>query len=503
MDRNQKVLLIYPPNQLLPTETLRPDGSLGLLYLAGALERAGFETDIVDASVGTEKDCLQNTFYKTVLQDNGLVRIGMSEERIRELIADRGYSVVGINSNFTQQTRMALDVARIAKSVDSRILVVVGGTNARNLSERFLNSGYIDAVCLTEGEKIFPRVIHQWFLGNGFGSISGISYRKKKQIIINPALGSDIHDDLDCLSFPAWEKLPFNKYDHIVSSRKLSSEEGVRYAPIMTSRGCPFRCAYCHISTEKEADTFSGGIGSLRLKSISRVLEEMEYLQSLGVKQLYFEDDSLLAKKNRIKTIFERAIKMNFKIANVNGVNLVHFYQRSKKTGVLELDVEYLKLLKSVGFHEVSFPVESASQRILNKYATGKLNLESIDLVHLVTTISRIGIACPINMMIGFPDETEEEMLKSIEFGKRLVDAGAEYCTFFIPIPFPGSKLFDIAIAGGHLGKDFDTDMMNWKNVIMKNTAVPPERIMELREWAWRKANTAEHIRKRIEKNIV
>ena len=57
---NFKCLIIYPPNQLLDIETPRPDGSLGPLYLASALEKIGIETDILDASVGAKNYSLKN-----------------------------------------------------------------------------------------------------------------------------------------------------------------------------------------------------------------------------------------------------------------------------------------------------------------------------------------------------------------------------------------------------------------------------------------------------------
>lgn len=499
MKENPRILLIYPPNQLLSMEMPRPDGSLGLLYLAGALEQAGFETDILDASVGSTQDSLQNTFYRSIKQPNGLFRIGMSRERIQEFIASGGYNVVGINSNFTFQTRMALEVAALIKRLNLDILVIAGGVNARNLSSRFLESGNVDIICLTEGEKIIVQIIKAWMYKRTFDNVSGILYRKNGTYVYNAVKLDDTYTNLDALPFPAWQKLPFQHYDSIISSRSgVSFMSKSRYAPIMTSRGCLFRCAYCHISMEKEDAIKSGNIGTLRFKSVDRVLEEVKRLRNLGVHRLYFEDDSLLAKKDRVKAIFGRIVGMELTIANINGVNLAHF-QRRGSSGKLEIDVEYLELLKSAGFDEISFPVESGSQRILDKYATIKLNLTTLNVIELVKIASRIGIKCPVNMMIGFPDETEQEIYQSIELGKKLVNAGAVYCAFFIPIPFPGSKLFEMAIAQGYLDQNFDSDLMNWMNVTMKNTVVSPERIIEFRDQAWRTANTEEYIKERLQ----
>ena len=92
--KSPRVLLIYPPNQLMDIEIPRPDGSLGPLYLAGALRSEGVEVDLLDASVGTAGDSLRETFFRRTMQPNGLTRIGMTPNRIREHVASGGYDIV-------------------------------------------------------------------------------------------------------------------------------------------------------------------------------------------------------------------------------------------------------------------------------------------------------------------------------------------------------------------------------------------------------------------------
>ncbi len=503
MSKSQpKVLLVYPGNQLMNIEIPRPDGSLGPLYLAGALRNAGFTVEILDASVGANGDSLRETFFRRSLQPNGLTRIGMTPERLQEYFIQGNYDIVGISSNFTPQTRMALEVAKIAKEVNQNTLVIAGGVNARALSDRFLASHLVDVIVLTEGEKIVVDLVRAWQRNASFNEVMGIKYLRLGLPVTRPVTPEMISINLDELPFPAWDLLPFNKYDEINSPHgSITPGKKRRYAPLMTSRGCPFRCEYCHISEEKEAGSSTGDIGSLRLKSIDRVMHEVEILRSLGVTHLYIEDDSLLAKKTRIKDLFHRLTGLGMKISNVNGVNLVHFGIPTSD-GRLEPDVEYLEIMKEAGFDEIVFPVESGNQRILNTYASGKLRLDKLDVLDLVRKAVKTGITCPVNMMVGFPDETEAEMHESVELAKRLIDAGAPYVTFFIPIPFPGSKLYHQAIAGGHLSADFDPDIMNWKNAVMQNTAVPPEKIVEFRDWAWETVNTEAYKRQRKEREI-
>src|SRR3989344_12821 len=190
-----KVLLIYPPNQLMPNEFPRPDGSLGLLYLAGALERAGIEVDVLDASVGTLDDSLEETFNKHVMQDNGLIRIGMTMGRLSEVIADGGYNIVGINSNFTPQTKMALEVAKAAKSVSEDILVMAGGVNARALPERFLAGG-VDVGCLAEGEQVVAKFVRAWKYGQSI-EVSGTRTMRDGAAVRHPIQHGDVLTDLD------------------------------------------------------------------------------------------------------------------------------------------------------------------------------------------------------------------------------------------------------------------------------------------------------------------
>lgn len=490
--KTPKGLLIYPPNQLMDVETPRPDGSLNLLYLAAALEAKGVQTDILDCSVGTAEQTLEDTFYRRIRQENGLIRIGMQFDEIAEYVKKRGYDFIGINSNFTPQTKMAFETARVIKEMNPTIKIYTGGVNARALKERFLQTGYFDAICLTEGELIFPRLA----LGEDRRNIAGIAYVENGVIITNPVDSACFPKELDDLPMPAWDKLPMEKYEQIASPHGVMAVEKAkaRYAPLMTSRGCVFRCMYCHISTEKQ------NIGILRLHSIPRVTAEIDKLISLGVQRIFFEDDTLLAIKPRVKELFRLVKDRHLSIMNVNGVNLINFFdpQKENSEGKWEIDIDFIRLLKDAGFEQLVFPAESGCQRILQKYATNKVNLQKMDLPLLMKTMTQMGIKAPVNMMIGFPDETEEEMGESIALAHKLMEAGAPYVTFFIPIPFPGSKLYEMALEGGYLERDFDPDIMNWKRAVMKNTTVPPEKLEKIRDEANISVNTPKHIENRL-----
>lgn len=108
-----RFILLYPPQHFDPRfGAVKPDGSLGLLYLSSALRNADFDVDLLDVSVGSSISGLDKTFYTHKKLPNGRYRVGMSCDQIVEAVAD--YDVVGISSIFT---------ARIAEIVSSTAYV--------------------------------------------------------------------------------------------------------------------------------------------------------------------------------------------------------------------------------------------------------------------------------------------------------------------------------------------------------------------------------------------
>lgn len=464
MDPNRRIkdprfLLAFPPLQFAADEMVRPDGTLALPYLDAALTAAGFHSQILDMSVGTPKDRLEETFYRRVPLPGNLFRIGMSTERILEEVRD--FDVIAITSIFTQQTSRCFEVSQLIKRAYPDKLLVAGGVNARSLKEHFFDHGF-DAVFLSEGEKPIVQFAH--FLHSGtpcLAEISGITWRHNGRTVSTPVRDRIV--DLDEYPMPSWEKLPNQRYWEI--SRIWGGKEGwmdgeaaPRYAAVFTSRGCPFRCTYCHISNERGGE--AGDIATLRFHSIQRMQREFDKLRSLGVNYLYINDDSFLAKKERVLAILRTLRAYEFALADVNGVNIIHLFKRVGNR--LVVDQELLEALSDAGFRKISLPFESGSQRLLDKYSSGKLNLQQCDVVDLVQQLNKVGLVADGNFMIGYPDESLEELTATFLLARRLMDTGLIGCQFFIVQPFPGTRLFDESIANGQLAPAWHWDELGW-----------------------------------------
>jgi anaerobic magnesium-protoporphyrin IX monomethyl ester cyclase len=468
--RDPRTLLMYSPLQFAPGETSKPDGSLSLAYLAGALRRADLDVRILDCAVGDADAALDDTFFRSTQLPTGLMRVGMSPAAI--LAAAEPYDIIGVSSIFTTQSAMALELVRLIKA-------------------RFFQSG-VDLIAISEADETIVQIARALQGHGSLTSTPGVAFLDENgREVVNPV--GPVVADLDELPLPAWDLLPLAKYWDISRPHGGQFLDGQRipYASLQTSRGCPFRCAYCHISREQDGDA-AGRIGQLRLKSIDRVMQELEILKGLGVQYVFFEDDSLFAKKKRAHALFELVRGCGLSLIDVNGVNICHF--QTNQNGVLDIDVEFIHVLAEAGFEFITLPVESASQRVLDRWASAKWRVDKTNTEALIRAFNRAGIRVSGNYMMGFPDETQGEIFDTVMMAKRHVEQGLNHALFFAVVPFPGTTLFDYVIANGQLDPDFDTDTLRWTKSVLKNLSMSIETLEGIRQTAFLTVNRSEYV---------
>ena len=152
------------------------------------------------------------------------------------------------------------------------------------------------------------------------------------------------------------------------------------------------------------------------------------------------------------------------------------------------VDYELLEAMVEAGFQEITLPFEFVCQRVLNKYATGKLDLRT-DPNSLIRACKDLGLLIGGNYLYGYPDETYDELTETILVAQKHMDAGLDWANLMIAVPFLGTVLYDDAIRGGHLMTDFDPDTMNWMYSTMRNTLITPEVLSYVSKICWRLLN--------------
>ena len=479
-----RVLLLYPPEQRWPGMMVKPNGSLAYPALGGALREINCHVEVYDACIGNDDDDIEE-FYKSVELPSGLVRTGMSDKRILEVVKD--FDIIGITSIFSSQETMVLYCCELIKKHYPEKLLLAGGVNARWRADKFLNKGF-DIIATSEAEETIKEIIHTYRKGSrDWSTVPQIKYIKDGEIINNSQLGKVIMN-LDELPFPAWDLLPNERYWKVRRGHGVAfgKEEEVKYASMMTSLGCPFACTYCHIGKEIKG-SLTQEIGRFRIKSDERVMEELLYLKNeLGVKQVFIEDDSLFGRKKRAIRLLRKIIDLDLRLMDINGINIIHLLKKGKP------DLEVIELMGQAGFTDFSFPFESGNARILKKWSSNKWDINNTDVKGLIEALKKNNIRMDANYIIGFPDETREEVMNTIKFAKQNAEWGVDTSGFFICMPLPGTSMYDYCMEHNLLDKDFNIDKMNWRKANMINTPVSPEELEEIRDKAWEEVNSDE-----------
>lgn len=209
---------------------------------------------------------------------------------------------------------------------------------------------------------------------------------------------------------------------------KRIGHAGVKYSmAVQATRGCPYRCFYC--------DVYKTTLHHFR-RSVDSVFDEVKLLAGMGIKRIEFIDDIFNVKKKDFVNFFNRVKQENLKLS--------FFFPTALKGDLL--DRESIDAMMEGGAVGVNVSLESASPR-MQKVMRKNLNIskfrENLEYIcknypEAVTTL---------NTMHGFPTETEEEALMTLDFILSMKWIHFPY-THIVRI-FPGTDLEKFALEHG------------------------------------------------------
>jgi len=318
----------------------------------------------------------------------------LSKEEQVALLANHNPKYIGL-SMLTLNRFTTIDRIRLIRKILPDTKIIVGGPHASFLAEHILTRvPEIDCIVFGEGEVSLLELVNTWERSGDLGTVQGIVYRDKKNIIKNP--GRRLMTDLSALPHPA---------AHFA------------YDTISTSRGCPFQCAFCSSSQ------YWGR--TIRYHSPEWVVDEIELLyRNHGIREISFNDDLFTLDKNRVVSICREIINRRL---------FIRFRCMSR---VDTLCRERLEWLKKAGCTRIDFGVESGSENML-KAMGKKADVSQIRMAFRMTRDAGIGTGC--FLIVGFPGENDE----SIALTKQLVrDIRPTFCDISSFAMFPDSPIY-------------------------------------------------------------
>jgi anaerobic magnesium-protoporphyrin IX monomethyl ester cyclase len=368
-----KILLIYP--HFLEQRIHEEEITvvpIGLYYVGAMLREKGYDVQILN-----------------------WCRIDRSMAEVDKTLSEERPDIIGF-SVFHANRWGAIDLAHRAKAFFPHVKTVFGGIGATFLWEHLLTHfPQVDYVVLGEGEKSFLDLVRH--IENprdgGLDAIAGIAHRVNGSLRLTapPAL----MDDLDRLPDPAL----YFQFQHIA-----------------TTRGCPGNCTFCG------SPLFWGR--KVRFHSAAYIVDQLERLYQRGIRFFFFSDDTFTAKKTHVISICRKILERGLNITWVAISRVNH------------VDEEILTWMRRAGCIQISYGVESGSERIR---ALFNKNIQRKDIQRAFHLTTRYGMLSRAYFIYGSPEENWDTIQDTLDLMDEIKPLSA---IFYVLDLFPGTTLY-------------------------------------------------------------
>ena len=376
-----RIALVQPPPRSEFDKHWARFAGLGIAYIAGSLRAAGHTIDMLDGKLA----------HMTV------------DDIVHAVRADRP-DLVGITCMTVEYPR-AVQIARRIKDDRADLPIVVGGAHVNAVGKQALDEGEaFDFACVGEGEYLARELAAALERSTDPSGIPGLVSRDGGAVVTAPPRLPP--DDYDALPFPAWDL--FRPVDTI---------------PLITHRGCPFRCVFCsHNSGFKP-----------RYRTPANVLDEVEeVLARYRPKRIRIEDETFGLHMGRTKAILEEIISRG----------LHRRITFSAQTRVDRVDEEFMRLLKTANFETLELGVESGNPDVLLKTEKG-ITLDQVEHAVALAKANDLRVWC--KFILGHPDESRDTIRDTIDFIAKI---NPHKLSVSIMTPFPGTPIHEMALRG-------------------------------------------------------
>ena len=358
--KNRKIIL----TTLSPKTHRTAEENLGIEYLKASLTKSGYDVIIID---GWLNELSVDEVYDKIINIKDILFVGIS--------------------SYMSNTAPTVDLIAKLKKYDNNIKIACGGFGPTFYPNEYLNAGS-DYIIRGEGEIAIVNLANHIKENKIPVDVNNIGYKNNGEIILN-SMGCLIAD-LDSIPFPKRDTMD------VVMKNKSSVN-------ILTSRGCSGNCEFCSvISFFRLAD---GRVW--RTRSINNIVDEIEQLYKLGIRNIKAVDDSFIDGTRDEKWCKEFADEI--KKRNIN-VRLRGQIRADKITDNI------LKDLKRAGFFSFACGIENGSKTALsrmNKKATLEDNIKALELFKKHSYIVQMGY------ILFDLETTMKELEENYEFLRR------------------------------------------------------------------------------------
>ncbi|MBU1908600.1 MAG: B12-binding domain-containing radical SAM protein, partial [Verrucomicrobia bacterium] len=260
--------------------------------------------------------------------------------------------------------------------------------------------------------------------GTSLSKVAGLCFKENGRVTRTP---DRPFADLASLPEPAYHLVDIERY------RVAPLLTGEKSLPLLTSRGCPFRCTYCY-NVRFNHRTWR----ALPAGEVVRRMRSMK--ERFGISGVLLLDDNFFCNLGRVREVCRLLIEQRLGLA-VHNANC-------RADTVVRLDDELLGLLKKAGFTQILIGVESGSPGVLERM---KKDITPDQVLEANRILRKHGIKPYYTFMAGFPYETAADVRTTLAFMSRLLDENPDAVLSRLSLiaPYPGTELLDDCVAAG------------------------------------------------------
>jgi len=330
------------------------------------------------------------------------------ERKIKEYAPD----VVGI-SVYTVQLVDCHKTVQVARRCPSVKHVVLGGPHINDFPQESVGLAGVDAVVKGEGQKPLKDLLDTWEKGEEAKGIPGVIAHPDDPVPTDDVYFSNSLDDYPMLDRTLIE---YDRYYDVMG-------EGGVFTTMISSRGCPYRCTFCNTPRHR-----------YRVMTPGRVCDEIQACIDLGIREIYFVDDTFNITNKRVKELCEEMLRRGLDFS---------WTIRCRVKGV---DRELLETMKEAGCSRIQFGVEQGTEEGLLRL---KKDVTAREIQHAFRLCREVGIRTVAYFMIGTPTErTRQDVIDTIDYSIQL---NPDFVMYNVLTPFPGTTLYDEGVRDGVL----------------------------------------------------
>jgi radical SAM superfamily enzyme YgiQ (UPF0313 family) len=329
------------------------------------------------------------------------------------------------------------------------ILTIMGGVFPTFAPERAFIEPSVDIICVGEGDTALVDLCDKLERYKDFSKIPNLWVKMPDGTIKKNALGPAV----DINSLPP---IDFSIFENDRFYRPMRGKT-YRMLPVETHRGCPYTCSFCNSPTQNTLYDTQTQSKFFRKKSIEKIREEIVNFKNLwDGEYIFFWADTFLA----------WSMKELAEFCEMYSDFRIPFWCQSRTETISDAanGTEKLKMLKDAGIHHMSFGMEHGNEKFRREVVDRDYTNE--DAIAALKNPVKLDIPFTINNIIGFPDETRELAMDTVEINRHIDSFNLSCSTM---APFQGTAIRTLSEKRGYI----DPELISPPNAHMSTLNMP------------------------------